>query len=200
MPYNPLPQAHQGRAGLHREERGSTMAKLVFGMNQSLDGYVDHMAFAPGPTLFRHFVAQAEEQAGSIYGRRMYEIMRYWDDDHPEWSTDEQAFAAAWRKQPKWVVSRSLASVGPNATLIKDDVEGALRALKAERSGEIEVAGPRLAHSLTQLGLIDEYRIYLHPVVLGQGDPYFAGPRPRLRLVRFDQIDEDVLELTYAPA
>ena len=52
------------------------MAKLVFGMNQSLDGYVDHMAFAPGPTLFRHFIEEAEGQAGSVYGRKMYELMR----------------------------------------------------------------------------------------------------------------------------
>ena len=64
------------------------MAKLVFGMNQSLDGYVDHMAFAPGPTLFRHFIEEAQGQAGSVYGRQMYEIMRYWDDDHPEWDAD----------------------------------------------------------------------------------------------------------------
>src|SRR5689334_18344712 len=95
-----------------------SMAKLVFGMNQSLDGYVDHMAFAPGPTLFRHFIEEAQGQAGSIYGRRMYEVMRYWDDDDPEWDADEQAFAVAWRNQPKWVVSRSLKSVGPNARLI----------------------------------------------------------------------------------
>ena len=61
------------------------MAKLVFGMNQSLDGYVDHMAFAPSPTLFRHFIEEAQGQAGSVYGRQMYEVMRYWDDDHPEW-------------------------------------------------------------------------------------------------------------------
>ena len=69
------------------------MARLVFGMNQSLDGYVDHTAFAPGPMLFRHFIEQARGQAGSVYGRRMYEIMRYWDDDHPEWSAEEEAFA-----------------------------------------------------------------------------------------------------------
>ena len=62
----------------------------------------------------------------------MYEIMRYWDDEHPEWEVDEQAFAAAWRKQPKWVVSRTLTSVGPNATLVGDDLEGAVRQLKAE--------------------------------------------------------------------
>ena len=175
------------------------MAKLVFGMNQSLDGYVDHMAFAPNSTLFRHFIEEAEGQAGSVYGRQMYEIMRYWDEDHAEWNAPERAFAAAWRKQPKYVVSRSLKSVGPNASLVQGDLEGAIRKLKAERDGELEVAGPNLAKTLTELGLIDEYRIYLHPVVLGHGTPYFAGPRPPLRLVTHDRID-DVLRLTYVPA
>jgi len=130
-------------------------------------------------------------QAGSVYGRHMYEVMRYWDDDHPEWDAEEHAFAAAWRKQPKWVVSRSLKSVGPNARLVEDDLEGAIREMKAERGGEIEVAGPELAQSLTERGLIDEYRIYLHPVVLGHGKPYFAGPRPPLRLMAHDRIGED---------
>ncbi len=176
------------------------MAKLVFGMNQSLDGYVDHMAFGPSPTLFRHFIEEAQGQAGSVYGRKMYEIMRYWDEDQPDWDADRRAFAAAWRRQPKWVVSRTLKSVGPNATLVGDDLEGAMRALKAKRTGEIEVAGPDLARSLTDLGLIDEYRIYLHPVVLGQGKPYFAGPRPPLRLRASDRVDEDVIRLTYVPA
>jgi dihydrofolate reductase len=176
------------------------MAKLVFGMNQSLDGYVDHMEFAPSPTLFRHFVQEAQGQTGSIYGRNMYEIMRYWDDDHPEWDADRRAFAAAWRKQHKWVVSRSLQSVGPNASLVGNDLERAIRGLKAEHDGEIEVAGPNLAKSLTELGLIDEYRIYLHPVVLGHGNPYFAGPRPPLRLKSYDAIGEDVLRLIYVPA
>jgi dihydrofolate reductase len=176
------------------------MAKLVFGMNQSLDGYVDHLAFAPSPVLFRHFIEEARAQAGSVYGRRMYEIMRYWDDDRPEWDEPERAFAAAWRAQPKWVVSRSSPPVGPNASLVGPDLEGAIRELKAGRDGEIEVAGPDLARSLTELGLIDEYRIYLHPVVLGQGRPYFAGPRPPLRLVAHDRIGEDVIRLTYVPA
>ena len=177
-----------------------TVAKLVFGMNQSLDGYVDHTEFGPSPTLFRHFVKEAEEQAGSVYGRHLYELMRYWDDDQPEWDADKRAFAAAWRKQPKWVVSRTLKSVGPNATLIAADLGGAIRRLKAERDGEIEVAGPTLARSLTDLGLIDEYRIYLHPVVLGHGKPYFAGPRPPLRLITNERIDDNVIRLTYVPA
>lgn len=176
------------------------MARLVFGMNQSLDGYVDHMKFAPDPVLFRHFVEQAEGQAGSLYGRRIYEIMRYWDDDQPEWNEDERAFAAAWRRQPKWVVSRTLKEVGPNATLLGNDLESAVRKLKAEVEGEIEVAGPVLAKSLTGLGLIDEYRIYLHPVVLGEGDPYFAAARPPLRLKASERVGEDVIRLTYIPA
>src|SRR6187455_1849889 len=176
------------------------MAKLVFGMNQSLDGYVDHTAFAPSPMLFRHFIEEAQRQAGSVYGRQMYEVMRYWDDDDSGWGAEERAFAAAWRKQPKWVVSRTLKSVGPNATLVGIDLEGAIRELKTERAGEIEVAGPQLAQSLTELGLIDEYRIYLHPVVLGHGKPYFAGPRRPLRLESSDRIADDVIRLSYVPA
>ena len=176
------------------------MAKLVFGMNVSLDGYVDHTEFGPGPALFRHFIEEAQGQAGSVYGRKLYELMHYWDDDHPEWDEPRRAFAAAWRKQPKWVFSRTLREVGPNATLVQGDLEGTVRKLKAERDGEIEVAGPNLARSLTELGLIDEYRIYLHPVVLGRGQPYFVGPRPPLRLVSHDRIGEDVIRLTYVPA
>src|ERR1700761_9051575 len=107
------------------------MAKLVFGMNQSLDGYVDHMKFAPGPELFRHFIEQVRGLTGSVYGRRMYEVMRYWDEDLPEWGPEERDFAAAWRRQPKWVVSRWLKSVGLNATLVADDVKAVIRGLKA---------------------------------------------------------------------
>jgi dihydrofolate reductase len=176
------------------------MAKLVFGKNQSLDGYVDHTAFAPGPTVFRHFIEQVRNQVGSLYGRHLYEVMRYWDDDHPEWDAAERDFAAAWRSQPKWVVSRSLQSVGPNATLVGNDVEAAIHGLKAQLVGEIGVGGPELARSLSDLGLIDEYRLYLHPVVLGRGKPFFAGPRPRLRLVASDPLGEDVIRLTYVPA
>jgi dihydrofolate reductase len=176
------------------------MAKIVFGMNVSLDGYVDHDKFGPSPTLFQHYIEQVSGLAGSIYGRRIYEVMQYWDEDHPEWGAAERDFAAAWRKQPKWVVSRSLKSVGPNATLVGDDFEAVIRRLKAEVAGEIDVAGPELARSLTDLGLIDAYRIYLHPVVLGRGKPFFAGPRPRLRLAASEKMDDDVIRLTYVPA
>jgi dihydrofolate reductase len=148
------------------------MATLVFGMNQSLDGYVDHMAFGPDPALFRHFIEQTRGLAGSLYGREMYE----------------------------WVASRSLTSVGPHAELVGDDLEGTVRRLKAGRDGRIDVAGPALAHSLAGLGLLDEYQIYLHPVVIGSGKPYFAGARPPLHLVGCDRFGDDVVRLTYVPA
>jgi dihydrofolate reductase len=177
------------------------MATLTFGLQQSLDGYVDHRVLGPpAPSAFRHFMEHVRGLAGFLYGRRTYEIMRYWDDDHPDWDAEERDFAAAWRSRPKWVVSRSLASVGPNATLVQTGVEAAARDLKASLAGEIAVAGPDLARSLTDLGLIDEYRLYFRPVVLGHGTPYFAGPRPPLRLVASEGIGEDMVRLSYAPA
>ena len=176
------------------------MARLVFALNQSLDGYVDHMAFSPSPVLFRHFIEQVRGLTGMVYGRLTYEVMRYWDEDQTEWVAEERDFAAVWRRLPKWVVSRSLKSVGPNATLLGDDLKAAIGGLKAQLAGEIDVAGPNLAQSLTDLGLIDEYRLYLHPVVLGHGKPFFAGPRPPLRLVTSDRIGGDVIRLTYVPA
>jgi dihydrofolate reductase len=180
------------------------MAKLVFGMMQSLDGYVDGVTGglelpAPGATLFRLFTDHVRGLAGSLYGRRMYEVMSYWDEDRPEWGAAERDFATAWRAQPKWVASRTLKSVGPNATLVGDSVEAFVRRLKAVVKGEIDVAGPDLARSLTEAGLIDEYRLYFRPFVLGSGKPYFAGARPPLRLIAVDSIGEDTVSLAYVP-
>jgi dihydrofolate reductase len=176
------------------------MARLVFALNQSLDGYVDHTAFAPDPALFRHFIDDVRGLAGSLYGRRMYEVMRYWDEDHPEWDDAERDYAAAWRNVPKWVVSRTLQGVGPNATLIADDVGAKVQELKDRLDGVIEVAGPELAASLTALGLVDEYRLYVHPVVLGSGKPFFASEPPPLHLVTSDRIGGAAIRLIYEPA
>ena len=177
------------------------MAKLVFGMSQSLDGYVDHMKLGPpAPQAFRHFIEHVRGLTGCIYGRGLYEIMRYWDDDLTDWDSDDREFATAWRSKPKYVVSRSLKSVGPNATLVADDFEAAICRLKSELHGEMDVGGPVLARSLGEAGLIDEYRLYLRPVVLGSGTPFFAGPRTSLHLVASDLIAEDLIRLTYVPA
>jgi dihydrofolate reductase len=177
------------------------MAKLVFGMMQSLDGYVDHLELPPpGVSLHGHFNDHVAGLAGSLYGRRMYEMMRYWDEEQPEWDAVARDFAAAWRAQPKWVVSHSLTSVGPNATLVSHDLEAFVRRLKADVEGDIDVAGPELAASLGDLGLIDEYHLYFRPFVLGRGKPYFAGPRPPLRLIASDPMPEDTVRLAFVPA
>lgn len=178
------------------------MARLVYGLNQSLDGYVDHDqgAMVPDAVLFRHFIERVRDGAGCLYGRRLYEIMRYWDETQPGWDAAEQEYAHVWRGARKWVASRSSLALGPNASLLDGDLESAVLRLKAEHEGDIDVGGPDLAQSLADLGLIDEYRLYLHPVVLGGGAPFFRGPRPPLRLTSSERIGEAVILLTYVPA
>lgn len=180
------------------------MARLVYGMMQSLDGYVDDVEGtlvipAPDEEVFVHFTEQVRSVAGCLYGRRIYETMRYWDEDRPEYTELEREFGRVLRSKPKWVVSRSLRSVGPNATLVKEDLGSFVRRLKNQVEGDIDVAGPKLAGSLTELSLIDEYRLYLRPYVLGSGKPYFAGPRPPLRFVSVDRFGPETVRLTYVP-
>ena len=180
------------------------MSRLVFGMMQSLDGYIEGPAGGPGsppgPIVSRYFFDHFRSLDGVLYGRRMYEIMRYWDEDQPDWDETDHNFAQAWRPKPKWVASRSLTSVGPNATLVQGELIDFAAKLKSERDGEIDVAGAELANVLSAAGLIDEYRLYFRPYVLGGGKPFFAGPVPPLRLVSHDAIGEDMVRLTYVPA
>lgn len=175
-------------------------ARLIYDMNVSLDGYVDHERFAPDPELFRHWIEVVREGGGSIYGRKLYEIMRYWEQDDPAWDADSRAFAEAWRAERKWVVSRTLKEVGPGVTLISDELETAVRRIRDEFEGEIHVGGPVLAGSLTELGLIDEYRLYMHPVVLGHGAPFFTGARPPLKVTAHERIGAEAVRLTCVPA
>jgi len=178
------------------------VATLIFGMMQSLDGFVsrvtDGLQFPPpGEQLHRYFNDYVRGLSGIVYGRRMYEVMRYWDADKPDWDELAHDFASAWRAQPKWVASRTLKTVGPNATLIPEDVGALVRELKATRDGEMHVAGPELAGTLSALGLIDEYRLYFRPFVFGGGKPFFAGAVPPLRLVNSEYLPEDAMKLTY---
>jgi dihydrofolate reductase len=180
------------------------MGKLIFGMMQSLDGYVDHgggrtQLPPPGRELHDHFTDHVRGLAGILYGRRMYEVMRFWDQDHPELDVGYRDFAPAWRDRQKWVASRTFKEVGPNGTLVGDDIGACVRRLKMDVEGDIDVAGPELARFLTTLGLIDEYRLYFRPFILGGGKPYFAGARPSLRLTGVDRIGEDAVRLTYVP-
>lgn len=173
------------------------MAKLVFELNQSLDGYVDHDRIPP-EALFPHWIERTRSISATIYGGRMYDIMRYWDVDDASWGEDERAYATAWRRLPKYVASRTLGSVGDNATLFGSDVRQEVAALKNRLTGEIAVAGPGIASVLVDL--VDEYRLYVHPVILGHGKPLFAAERPPLHLIAHDRIAGDVVRLTYIPA
>src|SRR5687767_11305828 len=113
-----------------------------------------------------------------LEGRRTYELMEaHWPtaDEDPDASAPEREFARIWRGMPKVVYSRTLATAGPNATIVRDVVAEEVRALKASARGDLVVGGPDLAASFRRLGLVDEYRVYVHPVLLGRGRPMF-GP------------------------
>jgi dihydrofolate reductase len=178
------------------------MAKLVLAMNVSIDGYVDGLSGAldmppPSPKLFRFWIEQVRGLAGTVYGRRMYEVMRYWDDDHPDWAEPMREFASAWRKMPKWVVTRTLQTVGPNATRITDDPETKVRELKARNEGTLSVSGPQLAGLMTKVGLVDEYHLVVRPFVLGQGKPFFHEARPPLHFLSSELVDDVTVHLAY---
>lgn len=181
------------------------MGRLMYGMLQSLDGYIADDSGAitlPVPTaeLHRHFNEAMRSVALSIYGRRMWEVMRYWGEPDPDRDAVADEFAALWQQTPKIVVSSTLDEAGPGVEVIRDDVVERVRALKDATEGEIEVSGAQLAATLGAAGLIDEYRLYVQPVVLGSGKPFFAeGFRPELRLVGTERLPQDVVLLRCAP-
>ncbi|MBX3213620.1 MAG: dihydrofolate reductase family protein [Labilithrix sp.] len=156
----------------------------------------------PEAALHRHFNEMQERTALSLYGRNMYEVMKYWDAPPAESADFEQEYARAWQRTPKVVFSTTLESVGPNARLVKDkaDVERTVRQLKAETSGDIEVSGTGLAASLIRLGLVDELRLYMMPVVLGGGKPYLeAGLQLELEPLGIESLPQHCTLLRFRP-
>jgi dihydrofolate reductase len=173
----------------------------------SVDGYIanaqgDIGLPVPEEALLRHFNEMQARTALSLYGRNMYEVMKYWDAPPAESSALEQEFARAWQATPKVVFSTTLESVGPNARLVKEkaDVERTVRRLKAETSGQIEVAGAALAASLVRLGLVDEFRLYMMPVVQGGGKPFFeAGLQLELEPLGTESLPQHCTLLRFRP-
>ena len=159
------------------------MRPLIFSMGVSLDGYVagprgEGDWAVPDADLHRFHNEQTRELGLHVLGRRLYEVMTYWEtaeERNPSAPEHVLEFARIWKPLPKLVYSSSLEAVEGNTRLSRGDPVQEVRALKAEPGGPIAVGGATLAASLTAHGLIDEYRLFVSPVVLGGGAPFFAG-------------------------
>lgn len=166
------------------------MGRLIYELNVSLDGFVE----TPEGSLDWTSVDDElhgwfnEEQRGvdaSLYGRRMWEVMGgHWPtaEADPAATETTREYARAWNATPKIVFSRTLESVEHGARLVSGDVADALAAVRREFSGDLEVSGPTLAAQFIERGLVDEYRLVVHPVVLGAGKPYFPPLAEPIRL------------------
>jgi dihydrofolate reductase len=181
---------------------------IFYGYTVSVDGYIagrqggDIGLPMPEEALHLHFNEMQQRTALTLYGRNMYEVMKYWDTPPAGSSEVDQEYARAWQTTPKVVFSTTLESVGPNARLVKNkaEVERTVRQLKAETNGDIEVSGSGLAASLIRLGLVDEFRMYMMPVVLGGGKPYFeAGLQLELEPLGAESLPQHCTLLRFRP-
>ena len=187
------------------------MARLIYLMNVSLDGYVNTPSGSPDfdvefdDEIHRWFNEQMRKTAVSVYGRRIYETMAaYWPTalEDPDLAEVHREFATLWNATPKIVFSSTLTSVIEGAELRRDDPVEAIQGLRDRFDGELAIGGPTLATPFIERGLIDEYRLVVHPVVIGGGTPYFP---PLDRTLRLELIDErrfttGALFLAYRPA
>jgi dihydrofolate reductase len=182
------------------------MRKLIFSMALSLDGYIEGPRgegdwAAPGAELHRFHNEQTEELGLHVLGRRLYEVMRYWEtaeERNPSAPEYEQEFARIWKGLPKIVYSKTLEKVEGNTKLSQRDPVEEIRELKEESGADIAVGGASLASTLSAHGLIDEYRLFATPVVLGGGKPFFAGDsRMDLELVETRSFNPGVVYLRY---
>ncbi|HVY78941.1 MAG TPA: dihydrofolate reductase family protein [Solirubrobacterales bacterium] len=166
------------------------MATLVYSMGVSLDGFVagpggDISWSAPDEELHRFHNRLVEAVDLQLCGRRLYETMlvwETWEEEQPEASAVELEFAPLWRATPKLVFSRTLERVEGNAQLATGEAAEVVRRLKGEIEGEIDVGGAGLAADLIRAGLVDEYRLFVSPVILGAGVPFFPAVTERIDL------------------
>jgi dihydrofolate reductase len=165
------------------------MRKLIYSMGVSLDGFIagpdgEIDWSAPDEELHRFHNQQAREMGAHLYGRRLYEVMRYWEtaEENPSAPEHELEFARIWKDTPKIVFSTTLEKVEGNARLVRDSVAEEVARLKEQPGMELAVGGAGLASTFMKLGLIDEYRLFVSPVVLGGGTPYFPTLDERISL------------------
>ena len=165
------------------------MRKLIYSMGVSLDGFIAGPGgeidwSGPDEELHRFHNQQALELGGHLLGRRLYETMLYWETAHedPSAAEPELEFARIWQELPKIVFSKTLEKVEGNATLVRDVVPDEIAKLKAEPGKDLAVGGAGLASTFSKLGLIDEYQLFVSPVVLGAGTPFFPPLDERINL------------------
>ncbi|HEU0195134.1 MAG TPA: dihydrofolate reductase family protein [Gaiellales bacterium] len=186
------------------------MRRLVYSMAVSLDGFVEGPGreldwSTPDEELHRFWNEQARATSTALYGRRLYGLMAgYWPtaDADPAAPPVIAEFAALWREMPKVVFSSTLEAVGWNSRLVRGDAVAEVERLKSEPGGDMDVGGPTLAAALIERGLVDEFGLVVHPVVLGAGTPFFPslGRRLSLRPVDSTRFDSGVVYLRYAAA
>jgi dihydrofolate reductase len=165
------------------------MRKLIYSMGVSLDGFIAGRDgeidwTAPDEELFRFHIQQTRELGAHLCGRRLYEEMLYWEtaDENPSLAQHELEFARIWKDMPKIVFSKTLEKVAGNARLVRDGVADEVVKLKEQPGNDLAVGGAGLASSLIELNLIDDYRLFVSPVVLGGGTPYFPALDERIEL------------------
>lgn len=188
------------------------MRKVIYSMMVTLDGFIagpdGDLEWGNVDAELHTFVNQKDAEAGGhLYGRRTYEVMRdFWatpaaeDPSQPDFIRE---YTRIWRAVPKVVFSRTLEQVGDNATLVRDNIAEAVRALKAQPGGDLTVGGAALAGSLMQLGLVDEYQLYIHPVTIGRGVRMFPerdSRKDNMQLVEQRAFDSGVMYLHYRAA
>jgi dihydrofolate reductase len=179
---------------------------VVYSMGVSLDGYIVDADgrfdwAAPDEEVHRFANEEARGTGAQLYGRRLYEVMRAWEtiDEHSDVSEPEIEFAALWKQTPKYVFSNTLERVGDEYTLVRGDIAEAVKRLKEQHDGDLAVGGAGLAASFMRLGLIDEYRLLVNPVIVGGGTPFFPEGLDRidLRLVETRTFASGVVHLRY---
>jgi dihydrofolate reductase len=182
------------------------MRKLIYSMTVSLDGFIADPNgeidwSAPDEELHRFHNQRVREIGAHLLGRRLYEVMLYWEtaEENPAASDYELEFARIWKAIPRIVFSKTLEKVEGNARLVRDDVAGEVARLKQEPGKDLAVGGAGLASTLINMGLVDEYQLFVSPVVLGGGTPFFPSLEKaiNLELVETRTFDSPAVYLRY---
>jgi dihydrofolate reductase len=167
----------------------TAMRKLIYSMAVSLDGFIagpdgDIDWSAPDEEQHRFHNEQMRETGTELCGRRLYEVMTYWEtaEENPSLPEHEREFARIWKDTPKIVFSKTLEKVEGNARLVRNGVAEEVAKLKEQPGKDLAVGGAGLAATCIKLGLVDEYLLFVNPVVLGGGTPYFPALDEKINL------------------